>query len=89
MGMGTFAETALDDFRLSISDQRKHFHFQLPFAANKRKFAISIFHSLFRILYMYLCIHMYIYVYIYIYLYIYTYTLDMYKSVDIYIHAAV
>jgi hypothetical protein len=41
--MDTFAETAIIGYRLSIGDQRKK-NFRFPFAANKRKFAISLFY---------------------------------------------
>jgi hypothetical protein len=36
-----FAETANVDYRLSFADQKKSFPF--PFAANKPKFAVSVF----------------------------------------------
>jgi hypothetical protein len=40
-----FAETAILDYRLSFADQGKqNFLFLFPFAANKRKSAISIFY---------------------------------------------
>jgi hypothetical protein len=42
--MGTFAETAIFDYRLSFADQRKQTsRFPFPFAANKRKFPIYVF----------------------------------------------
>jgi hypothetical protein len=47
--MGTFAESAIVDYRLSFADQRKQTSVKqasifIPFAANKRKFAVSVFH---------------------------------------------
>jgi hypothetical protein len=46
--MGTFAETAIVNNRLSFADQRKqtslkktNFRFRIPFAENNRKFAVS------------------------------------------------
>jgi hypothetical protein len=42
--MGKFAETTILDYRLSFPAPRKtNFRFPLPFAENRRKFAISIF----------------------------------------------
>jgi hypothetical protein len=38
--MGTFAEKANFEYRLSFADQRKQ-RFRFPFAETKRKFAIS------------------------------------------------
>jgi hypothetical protein len=41
--MGTFAETANSDYRLSFADQRKQTSvFLFLFAENKRKLAISV-----------------------------------------------
>jgi hypothetical protein len=41
---GTFAETAIVDYRLSFADQGKtSFRFLFAFAANKRKFSASVF----------------------------------------------
>ncbi len=42
--MGTFAETAIVDYRLSFFLPSKiNFRFPFPFAANKRNFAVSVF----------------------------------------------
>jgi hypothetical protein len=42
--MGTFAETAIVDYTISFADQgKKNICFQFPSAANKWKFAISVF----------------------------------------------
>jgi hypothetical protein len=39
---GTFAETAINDYRLSFDDQGKtSFRFPFAFAANKRKFSVE------------------------------------------------
>jgi hypothetical protein len=41
--MGTLVETAIIDYRISFADQEKQTSvFPFPFAANKRKFVISI-----------------------------------------------
>jgi hypothetical protein len=42
--MGTFAETIIVDYRLSFADQGTPTCFLFLFAANKWKFAISVFH---------------------------------------------
>jgi hypothetical protein len=45
--MGTFAETAIVDYCLSFANQGKQtsdFRFLFLFAANKWKFAVSVFH---------------------------------------------
>jgi hypothetical protein len=42
--MGTFAETANVDYRLSFVNQGKtNFRFPVAFAENKRKFAVTVF----------------------------------------------
>jgi hypothetical protein len=42
--MGTFAETAIADYRLSFGQQRKtDLGFSFPLAENKQKFVVSIF----------------------------------------------
>jgi hypothetical protein len=42
--MGKFAETTILDYRLSFAAPRKtNFRFPLPFAENRRKFAVSVF----------------------------------------------
>jgi hypothetical protein len=43
MYMGTFAETAIIDYHLSFADQENKLYFMFQFAANKGKFAISVF----------------------------------------------
>jgi hypothetical protein len=43
--MDKFAEEAIVDYLLSFADQGKtKFRFPFPFAANKQKFAFSVFH---------------------------------------------
>jgi hypothetical protein len=42
--MSTLAETAIVDYRLSYANQGKQYiHFPFLFAANKQKFAVSVF----------------------------------------------
>jgi hypothetical protein len=44
--MGTFAETAIVDYRLSFVNQGKQTSlYPFPFEANKRKFAVSVFQN--------------------------------------------
>jgi hypothetical protein len=40
--MGTFAVTAIVDYYLPLADQGKLLGFSFPFAANERKFAVSV-----------------------------------------------
>jgi hypothetical protein len=43
--MGTFAETAIVDYRLSFANQGKQTSvFRFLFVENKRKFAVAVFH---------------------------------------------
>jgi hypothetical protein len=43
--MGTFAETAIIEYRFLFADPRKtNFRFPFSFAANRRKFAVSVFY---------------------------------------------
>jgi hypothetical protein len=42
--MGTFAETAVVDLHLPLPTKENNFRFPFPFAINKQKFAVSVFH---------------------------------------------
>jgi hypothetical protein len=42
--MGTFAETAVVDHHLPLPTKENNFRFPVPFAVNKQKFAVSVFH---------------------------------------------
>jgi hypothetical protein len=42
--MDTSAETTIVDYRLTFADQENKLLFSISFAANKRKFAVTLFH---------------------------------------------
>jgi hypothetical protein len=42
--MGTFAETAIADYRYHLPTKENKCQFSFSFAANRRKFAVSVFH---------------------------------------------